>query len=280
MKNIYFILLLLTSASAAAQVGINTYTPHASATLEVSSANKGISFPVIGLVSKTDVATVPAPKESLIVYNSNPTILGKQGYYFWDGAKWDYFFSDLNQNNLLNQVQYYSATSAVAYTFTRAAGQFYGYSAHVAGEVLDLNPATSQWKVITALTKTITVDRDVNDILMNASGMFQANNTTSTSGIATTIGFFIDDKLVDVKPMFLDFQAPCSYRQFMSYGNTKNLPTGTHEVKFAIRNISSPAISGLTVTFGGPNTSCSPAKLSSFEASFSSTIFINQPYAF
>src|SRR5690606_3392647 len=102
MKNIYFILLLLTSASAAAQVGINTYTPHASATLEVSSANKAISFPVIGLVSKTDVATAPAPTESLIVYNSNPTILSKQGYYFWDGAKWDYFFSDLNQNNFLN----------------------------------------------------------------------------------------------------------------------------------------------------------------------------------
>jgi len=278
MKNFYIFFLFLLTLSLPAQVGINTRTPDPSAALDIFSAGKGTTFPIVSLLSKTDVTTIPNPKESMIVYNTNSTILGRTGYYFWDGAKWDYFFSDINQTNLLNQVQYYSGSSSTPLTFTRAAGQFLGYSPHAAGEALD--PA--QWTVIPALTKTVTVDRPQNDVLMSTTGMFQANNSSSanTSGISTSIGFFVDDKLVDVKPLFLDFQVPCSYRQYLIYGNTKNLTKGSHVVKFAIRNISSPNISGLTVTYGGPNSACSPATLSAFEAAISGTVFINQPYVF
>ncbi|WP_027377563.1 hypothetical protein [Kaistella palustris] len=278
MKNIFILLFLPAASALFAQVGINTTAPDQSAALDVFATNKGVSLPLIALSSKTDVATVPGPQESLLVYNTNDALIGKKGIYFWDGAMWNYFFNDLNQISLLNQTVYYSANSSAAETFSRSpSNQFYGYSAHAAGE-----PLSAQWTVLGGLTKTITVDRAVNDVLMNANGMFQANNTSSqnTSGVATTVGFFVDDKLVDVKPLFLDFQSPCSYRQFATYGIAKNLSTGTHTVKFAIRNISSPAISTLTVTYGGPNPGCSPATISSFEAAFSSTIIINQPYAF
>lgn len=278
MKKIYYGIFLLISSLYWAQLGINTRTPDASAALDVYATDKGVSFPKISLQNYSDLSTINAPAESLLIYNTNGNLLGKQGYYFWNGAKWDYFFSDLNEENLKNQTKTYSATSATPYTFTRAASQFYGYTAHVAGEVLN----TAQWTVINDLTKTIVIDRPVNDVLMNVSGMFQANNgaANSTSGIRTTIGFFIDDKLVDVKPMFMDFQSTCSFRPYAINGNVKNLTTGNHTVKFAIRNISAPAITGLTVTYGGPNTSCSSQTLSAFESSLSGTIFINQPYVF
>lgn len=278
MKKIFISLYFLLAIVITAQVGINTRTPDASAALDIYATNKGVSFPKIALQSKTDLSDITSPKESLVIYNTNNNITGKKGYYFWDGGKWDYFFSDINSASLQNQTKYYSSNSTIAYNFTRAPSQFYGYSAHAPGE-----PITSgNWTEITGLATPIVIDRAQNNVLMNANGMFQANNSSSnnTSGIRTTIGFFVDDALVDVKPMFLDFQSPCSYRQFMIYGNAKNLSVGNHTVKIAIRNISSPAISGLSVTYGAPNSSCSPATLSNFEAAISGTIFISQPYVF
>ncbi len=278
MKKI-FLTLIFSSSVAFGQVGINTITPHPSAILDIRATDKGVSLPKISLHSRTDITAVPNPKESLIIYNTNNSLNGKEGYYFWDGAKWDYFFTDLNQGNLMNQVKYYNSTSNTAYTFTQnPVNQFYGYIAHAAGETLN----TSQWTVISDLTKTITIDRPQNETLMNINGMFQVNNgaSNSTGGISSSIGFFVDDKLIDVKPMFLDIQSSCSYRQFMIYGLAKNLSVGNHTVKFAIRNISAPTINGLTVTYGGPNTSSSCNTLTNFEAAISSTISINQPYVF
>ncbi|WP_285269265.1 hypothetical protein [Kaistella rhinocerotis] len=275
MKNLFISLLAFGCTLLSAQVGINTRTPHASAALDISANNKGVSFPKVALLSKTDVTSVSNPKESLIIYNTNTSDSGNEGYYFWNGSRWDYFFSDLNQANLLNQVKYYSATSSTGYTFTSS--QFLGYSAHAYGETIN----TSQWTVISSITKNIVVDRAQNQVLMNINGMYQANNGSSaTGGITSTIGFFVDDKLIDVKPMFLDFASSCAFRQFMIYGVANNLTVGNHTVKFAIRNIEAPAISGLTVTYGAPNTSSSCNTISAFESAISSTIFVNQPYVF
>lgn len=276
MKNLYLYMLMITSMLTA-QVGINTRTPHPSASLDIRSSNKGVSFPKVYLQGRNDITAVPNPKESLIIYNTNGSVGGKEGFYYWDGTKWEYLFTDINQENLMNQMKYYSSNSSTAFTFTRnSPNQFLGYSAHTSGETLN----TSQWTVIPALTKSIVIDRPQNDLLLNINGMYQANNgaANNTGGITSTIGFFVDDQLIDVKPLYLDFQSPCSYRQFMIYGIANNLTPGNHTVKFAIRNISAPNISGLTVTYGGPNASCS--SLSGFEAAMSSTITINQPYTF
>lgn len=278
MKNKYLLLLLFSCAGISAQVGINTRSPHPSAALDIRANNKGVSFPQVSLAGKMDVSTVSNPKESLIVYNTNTALTGSEGYYYWNGTRWDYFFSDLNQSNLLNQVKYYSATSTTGYDFTSSSpNQFLGYSAHSLGETLN----TTQWTVITGITKSIYVDRANSQTLMSINGMYQANNSSASSdGITSTIGFFIDDKLIDVKPMFLEFASPCAYRQFMIYGIASNLPTGTHTVKFAIRNIEAPNTAGLTVSYGKANPSATCNTVSAFEAAISSTIFINQPYVF
>ena len=79
MKNIYFCIYLLTSSLLMAQVGINTQTPHASAALDILSSNKGVSFPKISLATYNDVSTINVPTESLLIYNTNPSLVGKQG---------------------------------------------------------------------------------------------------------------------------------------------------------------------------------------------------------
>ena len=137
------------------QVGINTIDPHPSASLDIRSSNKGVSFPKIFLQGRNDISTVPNPKESLIIYNTNGSVGGKEGFYYWNGTKWEYLFTDINQENLMNQMKYYSSNSSAAFTFTRnSPNQFLGYSAHTSGETLN----TSQWTVIPALTKSIVID--------------------------------------------------------------------------------------------------------------------------
>lgn len=279
MKNILLSIFLFGGILNSAQVGINTQTPDPSAALDIRATNKGVSFPKVALQSRTDIVTVPTRTESLLVYNTNPAVSGNKGNYFWDGAKWEYLFTDINQGNLMNHVKYYSSNSTTAYTFTRnTPNQFYGYTAHAPGE--DLTTST-QWTVVASLNKTITIDRAQNEVLMNINGMYQANNPSNTTGGAmSTIGFFVDNKLVDVKPIYLNFTNNCSFRQFMIYGIVNNLSVGNHDVKFAIRNISAPNTTGLTVTFGGPNPSSTCNSLNSFETAISSTISINQPYVF
>ena len=63
---------------------------HASAILDVSSLNKGLLIPRISLTNINDVATITGPATSLLVYNTNATIIGGSGlgYYYFDGTNW------------------------------------------------------------------------------------------------------------------------------------------------------------------------------------------------
>ena len=75
MKILYFLLLVFISTfNCYSQVGMNTIDPNPSSTLEVYSENMGITMPNVSLSSYTDVTTVPNPKESLIVYNTNTNL--------------------------------------------------------------------------------------------------------------------------------------------------------------------------------------------------------------
>ncbi len=70
--------------------GIGTDTPDPSSILDVSSTNRGILIPRIGLTDANDAAPVTAPAISLFVYNTNASMVdGKgTGYYYWEGTKW------------------------------------------------------------------------------------------------------------------------------------------------------------------------------------------------
>jgi len=96
MKLFYFqlkgaivvILILASFAGFAQNVGINSTgnAPASSAGLDVDFSNKGVLIPRISLQSLTDVSTISAPTESLIIYNTN-TAYGK-GFFYYNGSKW------------------------------------------------------------------------------------------------------------------------------------------------------------------------------------------------
>jgi hypothetical protein len=89
-KKIYIIsiFILATTNSFAQRVGIGTINPANSAQLEIASTSKGLLIPRVSLSSEKDVATVPSPAISLIVYNTNNNLPDSAGYYYWGGAKW------------------------------------------------------------------------------------------------------------------------------------------------------------------------------------------------
>lgn len=84
-------------------IGINTSNPDNSAILQVSSnenpnistlRKKGLLPPRVALLSTIDVATIPSPAVGLMVYNTAnngtyPNEVSSNGYYFWDGSKWE-----------------------------------------------------------------------------------------------------------------------------------------------------------------------------------------------
>jgi hypothetical protein len=86
----YHVLLLvcfLFATNAQSQnVGIGITTPHASAALEISSANKGFLLPRVSLGSLNDAATIVNPAGSLLIYNTNGSVPGGTGYYYNSGT--------------------------------------------------------------------------------------------------------------------------------------------------------------------------------------------------
>ena len=85
MKRFQLVVLLIFSIPIAAQTGIGTTTPHASAKLDVSATNKGFLPPRVTLTSNTDAITIPSPAEGLLVYNLGSVGL-QAGYYYWNNA--------------------------------------------------------------------------------------------------------------------------------------------------------------------------------------------------
>ncbi len=84
-------LLHIVIVTNAQNVGINTTgaTPSASAMLDISATNKGVLIPRVHLNSTTDIATIPNPATSLLVYNTNTSMTGGSvGFYYWNGTGW------------------------------------------------------------------------------------------------------------------------------------------------------------------------------------------------
>jgi len=87
---IIFSFCLITIISYA-QVGVGTTSPDASSALDITSANSGLLVPRVSLVNVTNgTSPIAAPATSLLVWNTNATVLGGNGvgYYFWNGANW------------------------------------------------------------------------------------------------------------------------------------------------------------------------------------------------
>jgi Chaperone of endosialidase len=98
MKKIIFVFALaLQGLFANSQnVGIGTTTPHQSARLDVTAANKGMLVPRVMLKNSTDISTIPGPAKSLLVFNLKDSADVKPGYYYWNDSVWTGFITESN----------------------------------------------------------------------------------------------------------------------------------------------------------------------------------------
>lgn len=100
--NLFLLCLLLstsfTTLSAYGQaVSISNTTgatPNASAILDIVASDKGILIPRVALDDATTADPVTTPADGLIIYNATGT--EPQGFYYWDGTKWNMLTSSNN----------------------------------------------------------------------------------------------------------------------------------------------------------------------------------------
>ena len=84
-----FLILIITSFSSNAQIGIGTTTPEGA--LDINGALGGLVIPRTNLGSVTDLITCANPQggdpvKGTIIYNLGETIA--EGFYYFDGAVW------------------------------------------------------------------------------------------------------------------------------------------------------------------------------------------------
>lgn len=84
---IFCFICICSSVITAAQTGIGTTTPNASAKLDVSATNKGFLPPRVSLTDANDQTTILTPATGLLVYCKGDAGLAS-GYYFWNGSAW------------------------------------------------------------------------------------------------------------------------------------------------------------------------------------------------
>jgi hypothetical protein len=94
MKNKYLFLSLMCAFAIqqaypqGVAVSSSNADPAPSAMLDVQSADKGLLVPRVALTGTSDVATIPAPAVSLLIYNTNTAGNVTPGFYYWSGSAW------------------------------------------------------------------------------------------------------------------------------------------------------------------------------------------------
>ena len=91
MKNLLILLLTLVCTIGFSQVGIGTTNPDPSSALDITSTDKGMLVPRVSLVNVTNATTpIASPAESLLVWNTNATVVGGSGvgFYYFRSGNW------------------------------------------------------------------------------------------------------------------------------------------------------------------------------------------------
>ncbi|MCP4438795.1 MAG: hypothetical protein GY810_07610 [Aureispira sp.] len=99
-----FFLVIAIANLQAQNVGIGTNAPDASAKLHLLDANRGFLMTKVSLSNITNGTTpVNTPATGLLVWNTNPAVVGGSGigFYYWDGSIWVKL--DANTQNTLDQ---------------------------------------------------------------------------------------------------------------------------------------------------------------------------------
>lgn len=81
-----FLCVVQLSFAQNKSIGVNTSTPDESAILEILSNSKGLLIPRLSLEAVNNASPVDNPANTLLVYNTNPNIIGGlgEGYYYND----------------------------------------------------------------------------------------------------------------------------------------------------------------------------------------------------
>jgi hypothetical protein len=87
---IMIISLLMGNILNAQNVGIGStsFTPDASAGLDVNFTDKGLLIPRVALTNTSSTSPITSPANSLLVYNTATAGDVTPGYYYWDGSQW------------------------------------------------------------------------------------------------------------------------------------------------------------------------------------------------
>lgn len=117
-KNIFTVLFLCNCILLAAQTGIGTNTPDASAKLEIASSNKGFLPPRVALTATNSTSPITNPANGLMVFNTgtagtNPYQV-VPGYYYWDTTGQQWVSLSTTVGNVQNQAIFRSTSNTTA----------------------------------------------------------------------------------------------------------------------------------------------------------------------
>lgn len=100
MKKLLLSALFFWGVNSFSQVGIGTTNPDASSSLDITSNSTGLLIPRVNLINiNNGILPVLTPATSLLVYNTNPTVVGGSGvgYYYWNGTVWTKLFTTFDE---------------------------------------------------------------------------------------------------------------------------------------------------------------------------------------
>ncbi|HYG51758.1 MAG TPA: hypothetical protein VD905_12685, partial [Flavobacteriales bacterium] len=215
-KIIFSLGLWLCAFFACSQnVGVNSSgaVPDPTAMLDVSATDKGLLIPRVALTSNTDVATIPSPAVSLMVYNTATAGVAPNdvvpGYYYWNGTNW------INMGTTGQSSTSYFSTNGVTITPTTGFTYIPGYPV------------------------TITVPSNCNVLISGDCGV------QTTAG---TTGYSINDLVILIDGAFVSdafYQRICVHNTsgitgLMSYASMSQAMTltpGTHTIGFAAAGV-------------------------------------------
>lgn len=108
---LYNLLTILFFTSTFSQVGIGTVTPHSSAILDLTAANKGLLLPRVNLTGTGDNTTISNPANGLLVFNlaaagSGTTAVSANSFYYRQNSIWQKFTSSAEITVLEGSNQY------------------------------------------------------------------------------------------------------------------------------------------------------------------------------
>ena len=187
MKNLFFLIFLLSAIKTLAQTGIGTTSPDASAKLEVNATNKGFLPPRVTLTSQTDNTTISNPATGLLVYNTgnNPNLVA--GYYYWNGSNWATIATATGSGVYASYMRG-SRTTAQTTNLTTNSLVAFTQSDNVAGQDISLNTSTGQ--ITLAAGKTYRLLAQVPNVPGGTRPGFTWYNETTGSWIGSQSTFY------------------------------------------------------------------------------------------